>query len=105
MDLRALDERNLTILEIELQGYRHKKNRVKQILMGKVVEIDNQAKVDALENAMGIKEAHQKIENKITAWYKEKLEELSEEVDVLDADKYKKKMEKLKTDYDSKLRV
>lgn len=105
MDLRALDERNLTILEIELNGYRHKKHRVKQILMGNEVPIDNQAKVDALQNAIGIKEAHQKIENKITAWYKDRLDELAEEVDVLSVEKYKEKAEKLKSDYEARLKV
>jgi len=106
MDTRTLDERNLTILEIELNGYRRKKNRVHQILMGKTVEVESQGKVDALQNAMEIKEVHQRIENQITAWYRDGLAALADELaDGLSATEYQRKSEALSAEHESKMRI
>ena len=74
--------------------------------MGKTVEVESQGKVDALQNAMEIKEVHQRIENQITAWYRDGLAALADELaDGLSATEYQRKSEALSAEHESKMRI
>lgn len=80
MALNALENQNLTILDIELRNYRAKKQRIQQILLGLTPQVQNEAKAHAVEAALRIDDVKQQIKNNITQWYEAELGKIAAQV-------------------------
>jgi len=102
-ELQAIDEDNMNLLEIELQNYRNRIHRIKQVVTGKRVDTKtkraspNQEFEDAVAPLEDVKE-------RILKRWQERMTALNENLDDMSADEFTRQMEEITKEKDDKLK-
>jgi len=104
-ELQDIDEDNVNLLEIELQNYRNRIVRIKQVVTGKRNIKKNTDRLSPNQEFANAKAPLEAVRDRITKRWQEQIDKLNSEVDDMDADDFTRKMEQFTKEKEDKLKA